>query len=384
MVVTVGPYRLIRHPSWSDLAAQFAPSAASHLAGATPFQSGSWLQAWYDTLGQRAGVTPLPLEIQHAVSGEAIFALPLVVEPEAGLQVVKFADATLTDYNAPLLGRGFLPSADAIAPDDLLRVLRAGLAEFDVLRFNKMPKRLAEQVNPLALLPGHCDSMFGSNVVYIEEDWSLYRKRLAKKIRKELERSFRVFQRDGSNARFRVITDKAEASSILHRMEEQQIVRMEDLGLPYVLNEPAYRRFFRRLVELDLENGQLLLSVLESEPDELVAALLGLVQGKRYAMVRLTHAGRAWSHCSPGKIMIDQTMEYLHKNGVTQFDFTTGDYSYKRAFLPVTDQLSEVALGLSLRGRVHVGTQRMVTQAKDRVREYPRLYGALKALRSAS
>jgi len=132
-------------------------------------------------------------------------------------------------------------------------------------------------------------------------------------VRKELERSFRVFQRDGQQAEFRVVTDADEALQILEQIERLQAERMQELGLPFILNDPAYAAFFRRLIELELAEGRLLLTVLTSEPAELVGALLGLLDGENYAMIRLAHAGKKWSHCSPGKLVIDRTMELVNR-----------------------------------------------------------------------
>ena len=155
---------------------------------------------------------------------------------------------------------------------------------------------------------------------------------------------------------------------------------MRDLQLPFILNEPQYAAFYRRIIELDLSDGRLLLSVLKSEPDEVVGALLGLVDGNKYAMVRLAHAGKAWSHCSPGKLMIDQTMQYLHAEGVTRFDFTTGDYTYKKGFLTEAEPLVDVALGLSLDGRLTLARTSAMSGAKDQMRRFPKAYEWVKRL----
>ena len=369
----------IQPVSWAKLCQRFAPQADGAVVAATPFQRGSWLQAWYDTLGAQPGVEPLPLEIRNAKTGAPIYGLPLVRRCSGNQTVVEFADATLTDYNAPLLGYGSSAAAPGVSPQALRKLLRHALPNDDLLRFVKMPKLLAGVPNPFTQLRGSAPSNFGTNVVTIDGSWTDYRKRLAKKVRKELERSFRVFERDGSNAEFRIVRDAGEALAVLERMELMQAERMRELGLPFVLNEPQFSAFYRRLLELDLSNGRLILSVLRSNPDELVGALLGIKDGDRYAMVRLAHAGAQWSHCSPGKLMIDRTMADLHSKGVTQFDFTTGDYNYKKGFLTESEALVDVSIGLSLSGRATLLQENISELIKNLLRRYPKMYAAVKS-----
>jgi len=370
----------VLHDSWAQLRERFVLQETPALIAATPFQHGSWLQAWYDTLGAQPAVEPLPLEIRNAQTGRAIFGVPLVRRQVANRMIVEFADCGLTDYNAPLVATRDKAAFSSVSPIALHSLLTATFADVDQLRFVKMPRLLRGQPNPFALLPGATDSALGSNQVIIDGSWSSYRKRLTKKVRKELERSFRVFERDGCNARFRLVQDTDEALTILERMELLQADRMHQLKLPFVLNEPEFAAFYRRLFELDLPSGRLTLSVLQSDPDELVAALLGIKDDHRYAMVRLAHAGSRWSQCSPGKLIIDRTMASLHDLGVTEFDFTTGDYHYKKGFLPKRDALVDVICGVSMSGHLARLRQQGPAQVKAMLRRFPRLYSTLRGL----
>ncbi|MGC4074061.1 MAG: GNAT family N-acetyltransferase [Nibricoccus sp.] len=51
-----------------------------------------------------------------------------------------------------------------------------------------------------------------------------------------------------------------------------------------------------------------------------------------YIMVKISNAGEKWSNCSPGRLIIERTMAALHKDGVRKFDFSIGNYPYKRRF----------------------------------------------------
>jgi len=79
----------------------------------------------------------------------------------------------------------------------------------------------------------------------------------------------------------------------------------------------------------NLRSGYAVLSALTAG-EEVVATLLGIRVDSRYVMVRISNAGEKWSNCSPGRLIIERTMAALHRDGVRQFDFSVGNYAYKR------------------------------------------------------
>ena len=88
----------------------------------------------------------------------------------------------------------------------------------DLIRLRKMPVDLDGRLNPLALLEGAGPCSLNGNVVTTGEDYDAWRYTLERTVRKELERSWRVFTRDPAAA-FRLVTDKDEALRILSTTE---------------------------------------------------------------------------------------------------------------------------------------------------------------------
>jgi CelD/BcsL family acetyltransferase involved in cellulose biosynthesis len=317
---------------------------------ATPFQNGRWLEAWYSAFATTPGVEPLIAVISNAATNEQAVMLPLIRRIQRGIRIIEPADLDLTDYNAPLLG----PAAprDAKAARALWKDLRAALRRLpggaDLIRLRKMPVEMDGRPNPLALLGGAGPCALNGNVVTTGDDFDAWRFTLERTVRKELERSWRVFTRD-SAAAFEIITDKDEALRVLSTMESQQGDRMQYLQLNFVLNDETYAAFYRNLVRETVGNGYAVLSAL-TVGDEVVATLLGIRQGARYVMVRISNAGEKWSNCSPGRLVIERTMAALHKDGVRQFDFSIGNYAYKRRFGVARIALVDFTAALSWRG----------------------------------
>jgi CelD/BcsL family acetyltransferase involved in cellulose biosynthesis len=320
---------------------------------ATPFQNWQWLEAWYGAFAAVDQVDPLIAIVSDAATGEQAVLLPLLRRRHNGIRIVEPADLDLTDYNAPLLG----PAAphDAKAARAMWKELRAALRRLpggaDLIRLRKMPVEMDGRPNPLALLEGAGPCALNGNIVTSGEDFDAWRFTLERTVRKELERSWRVFARDPTAA-FKIIADKDEALRALATMASQQGDRMQQLGLNFVLNDETYAAFYRHLVEANVENGYAVLSAL-TVGDEVVATLLGIRQGAHYVMVRISNAGEKWSNCSPGRLVIERTMAALHKDGIRQFDFSIGNYAYKRRFGVVRIALVDFTAALSWRGLPH-------------------------------
>lgn len=329
--------------------------SAMQSVGASPFQSPTWLRAWYATLGSEPGCKPVLVGVRRAdAPGRDVMLLALSSRRHAGVSVVEFADAGVVDYNLPRLAAdwaGDNPS-EGDAARRLWRALRGALSAHDVLRIDKMlGAALAEAVpvrNPLrlALRTRPC-AMFG-NQFRPGAEWDAWRYSLDKRVRKELERSWRVFTRSAAAGYVRV-TDGRQARRVLESLERLQTLRIEGLGYPYRLDEPAYRALYRRALEGGLADGSVVLTAL-IDGDDVVAALFGVANAHRFIALRLATAGEAWKQCSPGRLLLERTAHDLHASGFEWFDFGIGDYAYKEVFKVSRIELFDACVALSWRG----------------------------------
>lgn len=341
----------------------------------SPFQAAPWLSHWYARIAAQPDIEPLLVHVVDA-SGADVMALPLILRRDK-LRTIEFADLGITDYNAPLLG----PAAptDEVEARALWRAVRAVLPAADLIEFTKVVTQIGERPNPLVLaLGGETSNLFG-NVVRIDADYEAWLRSLAKENRKELGRFWRVFTRD-ERAKF-VFADTPETATTLYgQLTAQQSARIQSLGLPYLLDEPNYDAFYRELLLNGLNDGSARLSALVAG-DELVAALFGVARGDHYSMVRISTAGGEWANCSPGRLVIERTMEALHRQGFRTFDFTIGDYGHKRSFEVAHIPLVNIHESASWRGWSTVGLE----GAKAFVKRHPAIERlARKVLRRAA
>jgi CelD/BcsL family acetyltransferase involved in cellulose biosynthesis len=313
---------------------------------ALPFQQTPWLDSWYQAFAPAVDVKPLIVTVRDRQTNKLALALPLVTRSEGRMRIAEFADLNLTDYNAPVLGTA--APRDPETAQALWDTLCRSLDGIDLIRLKKMPVVIGDQPNPLALISSMYPCQLNGNLVVTGDDFDAYRHSLGRTVRKELERSWRVFSRH-PGATFRVISDVTEALRLLTVMEAQQSTRMNDLGQRYILNEETPAAFYRNLITAGLREGFATMTAL-SCGDEVVAALLGVGTGQRYIMIRITNAGGQWSNSSPGRLIIERTMAHLHAEGVRHFDFSIGNYAYKRRFGVTPFALVDKTAALSWRG----------------------------------
>jgi CelD/BcsL family acetyltransferase involved in cellulose biosynthesis len=354
---------------WKQAAARWNDIGAS-----TPFQHPQWCEAWYSAFAGADSIEPLIAIVTDSATGEQAALLPLIRRRQNGIRIVEFADLDLTDYNAPVLGNAAPRDARAARAfwRDLTKALRRMPGGADLIRLRKVPVDLDGRTNPLALLAAAGPCPLNGNVVTTGDDYDAWRFTLEKTVRKELERSWRVFTRDPA-AGFGIVTDNDDALRILATTEVQQGTRMQSLGLNFILNDETCAAFYRNLVRDGVGNGYALVSAL-TVGDEVVATLLGIRSGTRYVMIRISNAGDKWSNCSPGRLIIERTMAALHKDGVRDFDFSVGNYAYKRRFGVTRLPLLDISAALSWRGLPYALRDR----AARVLRRYPRFSAAIK------
>ncbi|MBR0991841.1 GNAT family N-acetyltransferase [Bradyrhizobium japonicum] len=310
----------------------------------TAFQHGYWLDAWYQAFHD---VAPLIAVISDAATGEDIALVPMVSHVRRGIRIVEFADLGVSDNNAPILALD--AALDAVAMDAiggaLVEALRALPDCFDLLRLRKMPAHVSGKPNPLVAMGRIGSSSLNGNVVLMGDDYADYQAAIK---RMQMPRCWRVFDRH-EGARFEIAADVARAHELLDVMDVQQQARMRQLGSRFVLNDDAHARFYREVAHRGVADGYAVVTALVCD-EGTVATAFGVRSDATYYLLRISHAGTAWSSCSPGLLVIERTMAALHAGGVRRFDLSIGNQDYKRRFGAERVPLTDVSVALSWRG----------------------------------
>jgi CelD/BcsL family acetyltransferase involved in cellulose biosynthesis len=328
----------------------------------TAFQHPLWFGAWYDAFNE---MSPLIAIVGDSVTGRKVALVPLIRRVRHGVRIVEFADLNVTDYNAPILRAGV--TFDMAEAREISHVLLAELRKVpggaDLVRLKKMPSKLANGINPLALLGREGSSSLNGNIIETGDDFEAYR---ASVKRIQMPRYWRVFSRH-PGAAFRVIDSVDDALKMIDVMDAQQQARMQKLGLEFVLNDNIHSRFYRDLVRRGLPEGYVVVSALTCD-EAVVATMLGIRQDDYFVVLRISNAGAGWSHCSPSKLVVERTMAALHEQGVRRFDLSVGNYAFKRRFGAIQFPLTDASIALGWRGILLV----LRDHAAQWLRRYPR------------
>ena len=340
----------------------------------SPFQSIQVLDSWYRAMAIRSDLEPLIVSAFEPHTKALALSLPLVRRNGGSVRTISFADEGLIDYNAPILGDGAPQTPESSAR--LWQSIIASLPPADLIDFRKMPTAVGARANPLALL-STLPSALNGNVVHAGENYQEHvRATLRRQVRKELERSWRVFSRH-PDAYFRVVDDIDQRRTVLAAIESQQPVRMRHAGNQYELGRPEAADFYRRLVEGDPSGTFVVVTALVAA-DQIVAALMGLRNGDSFTMIRISSTtSPEWTNCSPGRLVIERTMAHLHALGVRSFDFSIGNYDYKRRFGVQPSDLVDLLKPLTPLGMLSAAA----AHGRTWLRRHPALHAMLQSLR---
>jgi CelD/BcsL family acetyltransferase involved in cellulose biosynthesis len=329
------------HREWDQVPMEWRDPARAP----TPFQTHAFLSSWYETLGRAPGVSPAIVELRDA-SGRAAALWPLAHYRNGRLREVGFADGELTDNCAPLLGEAFPRDRDGFA--QLWRATLKALAPSDVVRVVKSPGVLNGAANPLATLPGAGLEPLSRHIVDMPGTFEEYSASRTTKFSKEQRRVWRVFTRN-EGADFEFLTDPARASMLFAQFEALQETRMREIGVAYRLGDPVYRAFSRTWIERGVADGSVVFGALTCR-DELVGGVIGASNGRDVAFVRLCFAPGQWTACSPGRLVLEKTLEALHARGFRAVDLSVGEFPYKYDFGVRLEPLYGLLTPVSLRG----------------------------------
>jgi CelD/BcsL family acetyltransferase involved in cellulose biosynthesis len=295
----------------------------------TPFQTRAWLQPWYSIAGPHFGATPIIVTVRDRSSRAPLMMLPLCARRDGGLRTVEFADCGLSDYNAPLLAKHFAP--DECENESLWRGIRAAIAHGDVMRFDKQPANILGHPNPLINLRGVKPMSLSSWGVHLPSKRSEFDQRIhGSTFGSQLTRKRRRIEGRGA-VRFVHATSEAEGWRIFTALAEMRDRRFEELGRNNVLAEPSLKAFYGAVIFGNWAKNFATLSALEVE-GEIIAALFALRHANNYLLLMPASKCGAWKSSSPGSLAIDYMASHLIDAGVSYFDLTIGNESYKRDF----------------------------------------------------
>ncbi|WP_370674516.1 GNAT family N-acetyltransferase [Pleomorphomonas sp. PLEO] len=304
----------------------------------TPFQSPCWLEAWFAVL-QPSGTDCWLGVIRESDGGQPLFLLPLVRERCHGVTMLTLPDRGISDYHSALVSPEFAPDQETMAR--LWGALVAMLPPADILSIERVPPEAAERMRIAQLMR---PSSYSAHAVPIDADFAALReRRFDASTARRLVKNRRKLENKG-RLTFDLISGP-EALPDLESLLDWRHQRFKDVNDDR--DAAIQRSFYRRLVE---EGAQARVGRLRLD-DELIAGCLGLIDDDGIHVLVIAYSIN-FANWAPGLLMVESCIAAVADLGLTVFDLTIGDESYKQLFGADSIGLLELRQPLTLSGRL--------------------------------
>jgi CelD/BcsL family acetyltransferase involved in cellulose biosynthesis len=284
------------------------------------FQCADILELQCDTFAAARGLELFFVAILGH-DGEPLALIPLSIAGGQRLRVLKFLDGGLSDYNAPVV---FPPVVnwDLTTVYAIWAGLRKLLPAFDVAVFDRMPDFVGDLPNPLSRL-STSESPESGHAMTLSGTWrdfaaKLPRGRTLRYTRRLSELGTLTFEAAETVEQYDVFVEA------LIRQKRQRDLEIHGLAS---LDRPGYCAYLRRARGFIYPSGPVCLQALKIN-DTIIAAIFGYVVGRRFIPEIRSFDGE-WRGYSPGRIAINNAVEWCFSKGLDVFDFGIGDEAYK-------------------------------------------------------
>jgi CelD/BcsL family acetyltransferase involved in cellulose biosynthesis len=343
----VGPRPFAHCAVFEDLAgARDAWAELEALAVASPYQNYRFLDAWVRTTGRARRIEPM-IVVARDEAARVTAVLPLGRLRRGPVWSAEFLGGRDANFKMGLFRPGVEASREAVV-DLLRRAARMTRPRVDAFRLTGQPISWEGAANPMTALPRRPSPSFGHKSA-LSEDFDAwlaahYSKDTQKKLRKKARRLDEIGPLEPILAK-----DEASARKILAAFQRQKEARMRALGSANAYEGPHTARFFEIAATQGLEQGAptIELHALTSG-EKIVATFGGLAQNRRFSGMFISFdTDPAISRCSPGQLLILETVRDLVARGFATFDLGAGEADYKDACCETEEPLFDAAVAVT-------------------------------------
>jgi CelD/BcsL family acetyltransferase involved in cellulose biosynthesis len=297
---------------------------SSHAAA---FQCPHWLAGIHDIVMPSIGAESITITARLE-SERLALVLPLMRRRLFGMHLVEFAGADLCDYQNAiysvtdvnlLLADTTLPGrvSACLSPCDLIRVSK--LQDHDAVLRALFPDA-RRGVMRVATYPSA-----------LETDWRRWRyNNIDHDFQRYLDRKRRRLGRVGK-IKFLLVEDRQEIVRVFEHVRRFRADRFKELGAHDVTAEDSIFLFYQKSAIDGAMHGFSSTYCLYLD-DQPIAVLFGLRDNQKFWLVLSASDTKRYRNYSPGLLAIEDAIRECIHMGLSIFDFTVGDHSYKLQF----------------------------------------------------
>ena len=316
------------------------------LARASPYQSYGFVEAWFQTTGRARNIQPM-IVVARDRAGRIAALLPLGRSRRGLAWVAEFLGGADANFKMGLFCRDFDIDAEAIV-DLLRRAARMTAPPVDVFLLTNQPLSWQGAANPMAALPRQPSPSFGYKSALTTDFDAWLKNHHSKEARKKLRKKERRLKEIGRLSHV-IAQDEASAREILATFFEQKGTRMQTLGARNYYEAAHTIRFFEMAATKNIAHGTPILQLHALMSGARIVATFGaLAQADRLCGMFISYdRDPEISRCSPGQLLILETIRNLSTQGVATFDLGVGEARYKYDNCEAEEPLFDAAVAVT-------------------------------------
>ncbi len=316
------------------------------------YQSREFLQVWRDTIGRARGIDCYLVVVRNS-GRQPVLYLPLAIVTKFNVRLLRFMDADVADYNAPILA----PSCE-LPPQEFKRLWSKTLSllpPVDAIDLQKMPRDLLGASNPLTYLACVPYAASGRSLLLSALRTEVDSRPTVKRVRRKLRWCRQALSRAGAAS----VVVKPDASLSCHIFEcliELKRRQQMRLGRRDLFAMPGIVDFYRQMTS-PIRIGKISqLSALTVDGKVVSARLDFLGRGRFYST--LIAYDTEFRRFQVGHLLNEHMIDRCLENGFDTFDLGVGDSSYKEKWATHRLALYSHERAMTAAGRLYLQMRR--------------------------
>jgi CelD/BcsL family acetyltransferase involved in cellulose biosynthesis len=295
--------------------------------------------------------------------------------------VASFVGGKQANFNLPITAPG---SSSVISLAEIRRLLLdAGEAlGADAFLFLNQPLSWRGEPNPLAAFGGSPSANEGFKLSLGPKPDETLARAFSGETRKKMRKKTRLLAEFGE-VKFSMARTSGEVETILESFLEQKQRRFRELGIDNPF-DGAMQDFIRRGALAGLDHGHPAIELYALSAGERVVATFGGT-GDRWRLCGMFNSfdnSEDVIRCSPGELLLAELIRRQCERGREVFDLGVGEARYKTALCDEIEELIDVFVPVTARGRLYAAAAERLVAAKRYVKQTPWAWRAANMLRA--
>ena len=345
----------------------------------SPYQRYDWVKAYADAFAAAEGFAPRILLVRDALQRPCLL-LPLGVARRHGITTAAPLGGKHANYHLPILTLE-APSPAALRP--LLREAGRRLG-IDTYVFGNCPLAWRGVPNPIAQ-GGRPSPSNGYRLALDPDCESSLKRAFSAETRKKLRKKEKRLGQLGPVIHLLARTE-AEVERILAAFHDQKRARFRELGIANPFEDAPAQAFIRAAAFAGLAEGRPAIELHALLAGERIVATFGAAidPSRCCGMFNSFDTEAEIARSSPGELLTIAVIRACCGAGRSVFDLGVGEARYKSSVCEEAEELVDVTLPVTARGRLYAATRDALQRVKRLVKRTPWVWRLIGAARRAA